>query len=152
MPKWEPAADRGLWALSDPRLSNPSQDEKKCCYGQRNLGVNIAVCPCLQLISHTEPTSTLSRIKCERYIFKKKVFICSLKFVIMFDYVLHIFVYVCGYTTLEAIKYAEENGYYLVWVLFNCISTSVDYLMPKGLDWFCLLCMFLGFGLMYQPL
>ena len=28
MPKWEPAADRGLWALSDPRLGNPSQDEK----------------------------------------------------------------------------------------------------------------------------
>ena len=29
MPAWEPAADRGLWALRDPRLSNPSQDEKE---------------------------------------------------------------------------------------------------------------------------
>ena len=35
-------------------------------------GQYVAVCPCLQLTSHTQPTSTLSRIKCERYIFIKK--------------------------------------------------------------------------------
>ena len=29
MPKSEPAADKGLWALSDPRLSNLSQDAKE---------------------------------------------------------------------------------------------------------------------------
>ena len=66
MPIWEPAADWGLWALSDPRLSNPAKMRKKYCL------VNIAVCPRLQLISHTQPTSTLSRIKCDIYIFIKK--------------------------------------------------------------------------------
>ena len=112
MPNWEPVADRGLWALSDPWLSNPAKMRKKYCW------VNIAVCPCLQLISHTQPTSTLSRIKCERYIFIKKcLFVRSLKFVIMFDYVPHIFVYVyiyvCGYTTrpcltLSIIRYLSR--------------------------------------------
>ena len=38
----------------------------------RRTWVNIAVCPCLQLISHTQQTSPLLRIKCERYIFIKK--------------------------------------------------------------------------------
>ena len=56
----------GFAALSDPRLSNLAKMRKKYCW------VNIAVCPRLQLISHTQPTSTLSRIKCERYIFIKK--------------------------------------------------------------------------------
>ena len=67
MTNWEPAADRRLWALSDPQLSNQAKMRKKYCW------VNIAVFPRLQLISHTQqPTSTLSRIKCERYIFIKK--------------------------------------------------------------------------------
>ena len=69
---WDPAADRGLWALSDPWFSNPAKMRKKCCYGQKNFGQYVAVCPRLQLTSHTQPTSTLSRIKCERYIFIKK--------------------------------------------------------------------------------
>ena len=34
---WELAADRGLWALSDPRLRSPARMQKKCCYGQENL-------------------------------------------------------------------------------------------------------------------
>ena len=38
----------------------------------RRTWVNITVCPGLPLISHTQQTSTLSRIKCERYIFIKK--------------------------------------------------------------------------------
>ena len=37
--RWEPAADRGLWALSDPRLSNPAKMRKKYCW------INIAVYP-----------------------------------------------------------------------------------------------------------
>ena len=36
--KWEPAADRGLWTLSDPRLSNPSQDEKEVLLWSEELG------------------------------------------------------------------------------------------------------------------
>ena len=80
MLNWEPAAERGLWTLSDPRLSNPAKMRKKYCL------VNIAVCPRLQLISHTQPTSTLSRIKCERYIFIKK---CVRSFVRSFVVVCH---------------------------------------------------------------
>ena len=37
-PNWGPAADRGLWALSDPRLSNPSQDEKEVLLWSEELG------------------------------------------------------------------------------------------------------------------
>ena len=58
MPKWEPAADRGLWALSDPRLSNPSQDEEEVLLWSEELGVNIGVCSRLQLISYTQETSS----------------------------------------------------------------------------------------------
>ena len=62
--------------------ATPAKMRKKCSYGQKNLGQYVAVCPRLQLTSHTQPTSTLSRIKCERYIFyKKSVFVRSLKFV-----------------------------------------------------------------------
>ena len=64
--------DRGLWALNDPRLSNPSQDEEEVLLWSEELGVNIAGCPRLRLISHTQETSTFSRIKCESYIFIKK--------------------------------------------------------------------------------
>ena len=87
MPNWEPAADRGLWALSDPRLSSPVRMRKKCCYGQKNLGQYVAVRPRLQLTSHTQPTSTLSRIKCERYIFIKKCVRSFIEVVIIVDYV-----------------------------------------------------------------
>ena len=78
MPNWEPVVHRGLLALIYPWLSNPAKMRKKYCW------VNIAVCPRLQLISHTQPASTLSRIKCERYIFIKKC-VRSLKFVIIVD-------------------------------------------------------------------
>ena len=103
MPAWEPAADRGLWALSNPQLSNPAKMRKKCCYGQKNLGQYVAVCPRLQLTSHTQPTSTLSRIKCERYIFIKK---CVRSFIEVRHYCwlcFRLYLYVCyGYTTQRA--------------------------------------------------
>ena len=38
MPKWKPATDRGLWALSNPRLSNPSQDEEEVMIWSEELG------------------------------------------------------------------------------------------------------------------
>ena len=97
MPNWEPAADRGLWALSVPRLSNPAKMRKKCCYGQKNLGQYVAVCLCLQLTSHTQPTSTLSRIKCERYIFIKKCVRSFTEVLIIVDYV-SAYICICGYT------------------------------------------------------
>ena len=53
MPKWEPVADRGLSALSDPQ----PRWERSAVMVEEELRVNIAVCPCLQLIPHTQPTS-----------------------------------------------------------------------------------------------
>ena len=41
MPKWEPKADKHLWALSDPRLINHSQDEKEVLLWSEELGVNM---------------------------------------------------------------------------------------------------------------
>ena len=83
-----------------PTVEQPSQDEKEVLLWSEELwGQYVAVCSCLQLTSHTQPTSILSRIVWEVYFYKE---VCSLKFVIMFDYVLHIFVYVqlyYGYTT-----------------------------------------------------
>ena len=46
--------------------------ERSAAMVRRNLGQYVAVCPRLQFTSHTQLTSTLSRIKRERYIFIKK--------------------------------------------------------------------------------
>ena len=61
---WESAADGGLWALSDPRLSSPARMRKKGCYGQKNF---VAVSLRLRLTSHTQPTPTLSNKVWEVY-------------------------------------------------------------------------------------
>ena len=72
MPVWESACRLRACSLQWPMIEQPSQDEEEVLLWSEELGVNIAVCPHLQLISHTPRTSTLSRIKCERYIFIKK--------------------------------------------------------------------------------
>ena len=68
-------ADWGLAVLSDPRLSSPARRQKKCCYGQKNLGsICSSLSPSPAHLSHTtniNPFTTLLRIKCERYIFIK---------------------------------------------------------------------------------
>ena len=75
MPKWGPAADRGLWALSDPQLSNPKPRwERSAAMVEEELGVNIAVCTRLQLISHSPTNITLSKIKCKGLYFYKEVY------------------------------------------------------------------------------
>ena len=98
-------ADRGPAALRDPQLSSPAKMRKKCCYGQRNFG---SICSSLSMspthsshITNINPFATLSRIKCERYIFYKEV--CSFvhwscQYV---DYVSAyiMYMYVCDYTT-----------------------------------------------------
>ena len=66
MPKWEQTQNEGIAALSDPRLSNPAKMRKKYCL------VNIAVRPCLQLISHTQETSPFRKWSVRDYIFIKK--------------------------------------------------------------------------------
>ena len=92
MPNWEPAADRGLWVLCDPRFKQPSQDEEEVLLWSEELGVNIAVCLRLQLISHTQPISNHSGIKCERYIFIKK---CVRSFIADRHKVDYVSTYIC---------------------------------------------------------
>ena len=46
-----------------PTVEQPNQDAKEVLLWSKELWVNIAVYPRLQLISHTQPTSTLSIIK-----------------------------------------------------------------------------------------
>ena len=123
MPKWEPAANRGLWALSDPWLSNPSQDEKKVLlWSREKVLVNIAVCSRLQLISHTQPTSTLLRIKCDRYIFIKK---CIRSFIEVRHYVWLCSAYIC--ITVYNTKLNHCNnivilGTIWLWKGMNCLK------------------------------
>ena len=48
MPKWEPAANRGLWALSDLRFEQLSQDEEEVLlWSKGRTWVNITVRPCI---------------------------------------------------------------------------------------------------------
>ena len=77
----------GFGPLVTHGWATPAKMWKKCCYGQKNLGQYVAVCPRLQLTSHTQPTSTLSRIKCERYIFIKKCVHSFIEVIIIVDYV-----------------------------------------------------------------
>ena len=87
--QWEPAPGRRL-GPSGPPVEQPSRMRNKYCYSQRNLG---SICCSLfrhQLTSHTQPFATLSRMKCERYIFLKK-YVRSSLLLIMFP---HIYVYV----------------------------------------------------------
>ena len=86
-------ADSGLAALSDPRLSNSGQDEEEVLlWWREELWFKITVCPHLQLTSHTQPTSTLLRITCERYIFIKK---CVRLFIEVHHYVWLCSAYIC---------------------------------------------------------
>ena len=86
-----------------PTVEQPSQNASAAMV-RRTLGQYVAVCPRLQLTSHTQPTSTLSRIKCERYIFIKKC-VCSFievrhYFLLCFRLYMYVYCIVeCGYTT-----------------------------------------------------
>ena len=73
MPKWEPAPDRGHWGLSDPRLSNPGQDAKDVLlWSREELGVNVAICPCLHsFLTHSKHHPFENKVW-EIYIFIKK--------------------------------------------------------------------------------
>ena len=67
--------------------------ERSASMVRGTLSIYIGVCPRLQLTSHTQETSTLSRIKWERGIFLwRSEFVRSFKFVIIVDYV---FTYIC---------------------------------------------------------
>ena len=76
MPAWEPAC---RLRACGPQWSTVEQPQarwgRSAAMVRRTLAQYVAVCPRLQLTSHTQPASTLSRIKCERYIFYQEV--CS---------------------------------------------------------------------------
>ena len=54
-----------------PGWETPAKMRKKCCYGQKNLGKYSSLSLSPAHLSHIT-NITLSRIKCERFIFKKK--------------------------------------------------------------------------------
>ena len=110
--EWEPAPDRGL-GPSGSTVEQPSRMRKKWCYGQKNFG---SICSSLfpsptQLLHTTNinPFITLSRIKCERYIFIKKrvrLFI-EPRYYVWLCFRIYLYMYcvvVCGYTTLFSLS------------------------------------------------
>ena len=114
---WEPAPDRGLGALSDPRLSSPARMRKKYCY-QKNFGSicgSLSTSPThLSHITNINPYATLSWIKCEKYIFLKK---CVRSFIEVRHYVwlclclhMHVYVYVYMYYEYTTIRKKGNNS------------------------------------------
>ena len=115
-------------------LSNPRQDAEEvpsgflkitqCAMVKRRSWVNIAICPCLHSSLTRHRTSTISRIKCERYIFLyRSVFICSLKFVNYVWLCFRLYLYVSIQQILQ------ENLDILSFLIFeiqvcNCFSTE----------------------------
>ena len=87
------------WALRTP-VEQPNRMRKKCCYHTEELGVNMwqsVPFPIhLSHITNINPFATLSRIKCERYIFLKKCVCSSLLLTMLPCIVVYI---LCGYTT-----------------------------------------------------
>ena len=71
MPAWESACKLRAYGPQWPTVEQPSEDEEELrLWSREELWVKITVCPRLQP-SHTT-NITISRIKCERYIFIKK--------------------------------------------------------------------------------
>ena len=86
MPNWESAADRGLGPWVTHGWAAQPGCERSAVMVRRTLGQNNS--PSLSpLSSHTQPTSTLLRIKCEKYIFIKKCVRSFIEVVIIVDYV-----------------------------------------------------------------
>ena len=128
MPKWEPAADWGLWAFSDPRLSNPSQDAKEVLlWSREELGVNIAVPPCLHsFLTHNKHHLFENKVW-EINIFIKKCIRSLLKSslqLIMFLCIC-IRVYVCGYTT----QWSWFSSYAIIYQVFKFGKRSLSLLL-----------------------
>ena len=72
MLKWEPAADRRRWPLSDPRFSNLSQDEEEVLLWSEELGW---ICSCLfpspTHLSHTTNINPFENKVWEIYLYKE---------------------------------------------------------------------------------
>ena len=61
MPGWEPTPDRGLRPSVTPCWAAQPECERSASMVRRTWGQYVAVCPRLQLTSHTQPASTLSQ-------------------------------------------------------------------------------------------
>ena len=120
-----------LWVLSDHRLSNPSQDAKKCCYGremrksvamvERGTWVNIAVRPCLHLFLTHNKHHLFENKVWEIYIFIKKCIRSLLKSSLSVDYVP---VYICIRAVVLWIYNSWMRWLYLYKVVRPLNSTS----------------------------
>ena len=129
----------GLWALSDPRLSNSSQDKKEVLLWSEEFGsICSSLSPSPTHLSHTR-NITLSRIKCERYIFIKK---CVRSFIevrhycwLCFRIYLYMYMYY-GYTAIrgqvETIQTTAPMG--SAWILRRVVKTWSD-LLSLRLPW-----------------
>ena len=102
MLKWEPAADRGIWALSDPRFSNPSQDKKEVLLWSEELGpICSSLSPSPTYLSHTTNINLFENKEWEIYFYKE---VCSFvhwssSLLLTMFQLIFVYVYVCGYTT-----------------------------------------------------
>ena len=103
----EKAADRGLWALSDPRMNIPARMWKKCCYGQKNLGsICSSLSPSPTHLSHTTNINPVENKLWKVYFFYKEECsfvhwsspLCLMMFRICL-YMYCIIVLVCDYIT-----------------------------------------------------
>ncbi len=74
---------------SDPQLSSPARMQKKCNYGQKNLGsICSSLSPSPTNFSHTTNINPFKNKVWEIYFYKEVCsFVRSLKFVIIVDYV-----------------------------------------------------------------
>ena len=106
-----------------PPVEQSSRMRKKSCYSQRNLVNKLQSVPSLLHISHT----TLSQIKCERYIFLKKCVRSSL-LLIMFP---HIHVYVQLYHGYTKVIWEQIMREYIYIYIYNKIMDF--YWMCRGL-------------------
>ena len=87
--QWEPAPDRRL-GPSGPWLSSPAEWGRGAAIVRGTWGPYVAVCSVSNSPLTHNPFATLSRIKCERYIFLKKCVRSSLLLIIF----PHVYVYV----------------------------------------------------------
>ena len=91
--------------------ATPAKMRKKCCYGQKNSGQYSSLFLSSTHLSHTRHI-TLSRIKCERYIFIKK---CIRSFIEDRHYVWLCSTYIC----------------ICMWLYNNCTAWFQKYLVHE---------------------
>ena len=112
------------WRQVTHGWATPARMRKQCCYGQKNLGQYVAVCPRLQLTFNIQPISTLSRIKCERYIFIKKCVRSFIEVVIIVDYVSAYIMYM--YMNYEYTTKAAYNKRVAIWSFVSHLENHLS--------------------------